>query len=129
MNKKLGAGLVCVSLLVFSTQALAWGDRERAGLWGVVGGVVLANALNIPPQAQAREYSPVAVYAPPARVYEYRTIYSAPQRYAADNPYAGNGGAAEAYERGRMARHQERQARLEQDAFERGYRGFWGDWR
>lgn len=131
MNKKLGAGLICAGLLVFSTQALAWGDRERAALWGVVGGVVLANAMNSQAQAPAREYAPVTVYAPPPqRVYEYRTVYSTPQHHVAPhNPYLGNYGAAEAYERGRMVRHQERQARLEQDAFERGYRGSWGDWR
>jgi len=130
MNKKFKAGLVCAGLLVFSTQALAWGDRERAGLWGVVGGVVLANAWNGQAQAPVREYPPVTVYAPPQRVYEYRTVYAPPPRHVvSDNPYSGNYGAAEAYERGRMVRHQEHQARLERDAFERGYRGSWGDWR
>jgi len=127
MKKRFGAGLVCASLLVFSTSALAWGDRERAGLWGVVGGVVLANALNN--QAQAREYPPVA-YSPPQRVYEYQTVYAPPPpRHVEATPYECNSGAAEAYERGRIARQRERQVRLEQEAYERGYRGSWGDWR
>lgn len=130
MNKRLGAGLACAGLLIFSTQALAWGDRERAALWGVVGGVVLANAWNSSPQQpQAREYPAVTVYSPPARVYEYHTVYTPAPRYVADNPYAGNGGAHEAYQRGRIDRQRDRQARLEQEAYERGYRGSWGDWR
>jgi len=129
MNKTFRASLVCAGLLVFSTQALAWGDRERAALWGVVGGAVLANAWNTPSPPPVREYPAVTVYAPPTRVYEYQTVYAPPPRYVTDNPYAGNGGAAEAYERGRGARQRERQARLEQEAFERGYRGSWGDWR
>jgi hypothetical protein len=118
MNRKLGAGLVCAGLMIFSSQALAWGDRERAGLWGVIGGVVLANAWNNSHQQQAQ-------------VYEYpAVVYSSPQpRYGYDNPYYGNPGAAEAYERGRIVRQREQQARLERDAFERGYRGSWGDWR
>lgn len=129
MNKRFGAGLVCAGLLAFSTQALAWGDRERAALWGVVGGVVLANAWNNSSPPPVREYPAVTVYSPPTRVYEYQTVYTPPPRYVADNPYAGNGGAYQAYERGRIARQRERQAHLEQEAFERGYRGSWGDWR
>lgn len=129
MNRKLGVGLVCAGLLVFSTQALAWGDRERAALWGVVGGVALANAWNSPPAPRVQEYPAVTVYAPPARVYEYQTVYVPPPRHVADYPYAGNHGVHEAYERGRLARQRDRQARLEQEAFERGYRGSWGDWR
>lgn len=115
MNKKFGAGLVCASLLVFSTQALAWGDRERAAVLGVIGGAVLANAWHNSQQQP--------------RVYEYpAVVYSTSQpRYGYDNPYYGNPGAAEAYERGRIVRQREQQARLERDAFERGYRGSWGD--
>ncbi len=117
MNRKFGTGLVCAGLLVFSTQALAWGDRERAAVWGVIGGAVLANAWHNSQQ--------------PARGYEYPAVaYSAPlPRYSIDNPYFGNAGAAEAYERGRLARLREQQARLERDAFEQGYRGSGGDLR
>lgn len=121
MNKKFGTGLVCAGLLVFSTQALAWGDRERAAVWGVIGGAVLANAWHNSQQQQPRVYEYPAYPA---------VVYSVPQpRYGSDNPYYGNSGAAEAYERGRAARQREQQARLEREAFERGYRGPWSDWR
>lgn len=131
MNRKLGAGLVCASLLVFSTQALAWGDRERAALWGVVGGAILANGWNSAPQQEYRQ-EPRIVYAPPQHVHvqEYRTVYAPPSRHITQsNPYYGNYGAAEAYERGRATRQREQQARVEREAYEQGYRSGWGDWR
>ena len=128
MNKRLKAGLACAGLLIFSTQALAWGDRERAALWGVVGGAILANTWNNSPQPQAREYPVTTVYSPPARVYEYHTVYTPAPRYVADNPYAGDR-VHEAYQRGRIDRQRDRQVRQEQEAYERGYRGSWGDWR
>lgn len=131
MNRKLGAGLVCAGLLVFSTQALAWGDRERAALWGVVGGAILANSWNSAPQQEYRQ-EPRVVYAPPQHVHvqEYRTVYAPPSRHITQsNPYYGNYGAAEAYERGRATRQREQQARVEREAYEQGYRSGWGDWR
>jgi hypothetical protein len=132
MNRKLGAGLACAGLLVFSTQALAWGDRERAALWGVVGGAILANSWNSAPSQPGYRQEARVVYAPPrhVRVQEYRTVYAPPPRHIAqDNPYYGNRGAAEAFERGRATRQREQQVQLERDAFEQGYSGAWGDWR
>lgn len=133
MNKRLGAGLVCAGLLIVSTQALAWGDRERAALWGVIGGVMLANtANNPPPQAYVSPpvaYSPAPVYAPPTRVYEYRTTYVPAPRYVVESVQFDSGREAAAYERGRIDRHRDRHAHLEQEAYARGYQGAWGDWR
>jgi hypothetical protein len=127
MNKKIGVGLVCASLLVLSTQALAWGDRERAALWGVVGGAVLANSWN-EPSPQVHEYPAVTVYSPPPRVIEYQPVYSPPPRYVMETPYTSHARVVEVYERERVGRHH-RQERREYEADERGHRGSWGDWR
>lgn len=132
MNRKLGTGLVCVGLLAFSTQALAWGDRERAALWGVVGGAILANSWNSAPSQPTYRQEARVIYAPPQHVHvqEYRTVYAPPpRRVAQGNPYYGNYGAAEAYERGRATRQREQQAHVEREAYEQGYRSGWGDWR
>ena len=94
-----------LTLLVFTSNAFAWGEREQSALAGFITGVVVTKILKPKPQPR---YNPDAG--------SYQAIND-----CSNNPYYGNPGAARAWERGCLERMRQQQYMLEQEAYNQGY--------
>lgn len=99
-----------ILLLIFSSNIMAWDEKEQNALMGFIAGIA---ALNFYLEKQKnRSYNP--------QVQNNGTMVADCQK----NPYKDNPGAAKAWEKGCLDRFYSEQSKLEQEAYNQGYNNY-----
>ena len=103
--------LLPIILLFYVNVSFAWGENEQNLLKGFIGGVILKSIYDDNNRIHNPYYN---------RNYQN---YSKNECFSS-NPYLDNPRAAAAYEKGCLQRISEKQRRLEDEAYNRGYQGY-----